>query len=88
MSVNEVVSHCPEDSDYDIESRFEAIGFHDSSPFLKRQVKSFSTLNVRTIGYNARIQRAGDIVSVVNTSCVADEFKFTAQTVAVHSHVA
>lgn len=76
--VNEIVSHCPEDSDYDIEPQFEAIGFHDSSPFLERQVKGFSTLNVSTIGNDSWIQLSGEVVSSIDVSCVADEFKLTA----------
>ena len=78
MSVNEIVSHCPEDSDYDIESRFEAIGFHCYSPFLKRQVIGFSTFNVRAIGNDSWIQRSGEIAASIDVFGEAGEFKLTA----------
>lgn len=75
MSVNEVVSHCPEGSDYDVESGFEAIGFHCCSPFLKRQVKSFSTLNMSTIGNDSWIQFSGNIEVLVSAVVVLDAVK-------------
>ena len=73
MSVNEIVSHCPEDSDYNIES-----GFHCYSPFLERQIEGFFTLSVSTIGNDSWIQRSGEVAASIDVSGKADEFKLAA----------
>jgi hypothetical protein len=51
---------------------------HCYSPFLKRQVKSFSTLNVSTIGNDSWIQRSGEIAASIDVSDEAGEFKLAA----------